>query len=48
MTTTQSSTVALYAELNKAIHIADYRQALKAANKSKFVMWQQGIIDILY
>jgi len=33
--TTQSNISALYGELNKFIHVSDYKQALKAANKSE-------------
>ena len=43
--TSQYSTSALYAELNKAINLADYRNALKAANKCEFfifIIFNQG------
>ena len=40
MSASQSNVTALYAELNKAIHISDYRQALKSVNKSKSISYQ--------
>jgi len=36
--TTQSNISALYGELNKFIHVSDYKQALKAANKSEWYL----------
>jgi len=51
--TSQTNITALYAELNKAIHISDYRQALKSANKSKLnfftrhFFWMGSIQDLL-